>query len=606
MKQTFAVLGMACTGCAGMVEKALIGVSGVRSATVSLAGRTVVVDYDETSVVVDALALAVKSAGYEMVVGGSENVEALEAGAQRVQLRRTVWAWVLTAGAWVLPHEIGVAAALVCLAWCGKESYVRAFRQLRRGTLGMDSLVALSTIVTWIACLLPGVGMFHPHTPAMIMAMVLTGRCLEERARGAASSSIRRLMSMSAKTVRMVNGGEIPVEAVAVGDELEVRAGERLVVDGVVSRSESYMDGSAAWVDESMMTGEPVAVSKRCGDKVVSGSVVRQGVLHVKAQAVGSVTALSRMIAAVEAAQGSKAPVQRVADRLAGVFCAVIAIVALLTWLLWWLVGGDMERGIMCGVSVLVIACPCAMGLATPAALMVGIGRAAEQGILIKDAAALERIQAVSDVVMDKTGTLTEAVDRVDFTQQGLALEAREQLKATSQAAVSELTAMGVRVWLLSGDRPDAVAYWAEKAGIYNYQAECSGEVKEAVVKQLQQEGRVVAMAGDGVNDTAALARADVSIAMGKGTDVAMDVAQLTLTHGDLAAIPQAIALSRQTVRRVRENLCWAFGYNVICIPIAAGLPMAMGMDWSITPGWAAALMALSSLSVLLNSLRKY
>lgn len=605
MKQTFPVLGMACTGCAAMVEKALRALDGVHEVTVSLVGRSVVVDYDEALVSPPQLSEAVRAAGYDMVVEAEASVEELSHTAWRLQLRRMLLAWAFTLAAMLLPHVLGIVCAVACLLLCAKDFYVKAWHQLRSRMLGMDALIALSSLITCLAALLSAHGLFHPHTSTMIVAFVLTGKLLEEKARNSASASIRRLMQLSPRTARLASGEEVPVATVRVGDVLEVRPGERMPVDGIVTRATSFMDAEAAFVDESMMTGEPTPACKRVGDSLLSGTIVQQGTLYLRARQVGAATALARMIATVEEAQASKAPVQRIADRAAGVFVPVIAGVAALTFVLWWLVGADIRQGLLSAVSVLVIACPCAMGLATPAALMVGMGLAAERGILIKDATALERIRRLSHLVLDKTGTLTQPTPHVDFTQaDGLSLEERETLKPTAHEAVAQLRAQGVSVHLMSGDKAEAVSFWAERAGIAHFQSQATAAEKEALIVRLQEEGGVVAMAGDGINDTRALARADVSIAMGKGTDVAMDVAQLTLTHGDLLAIPQAISLSRKTVRCIRQNLFWAFVYNIVCIPIAAGLPLALGLPIHITPSLAAALMAASSLSVVMNSLR--
>ena len=603
MQQTYPVLGMACTGCAAMVEKALRSVEGVRSVSVSLPGRSVLVEYDERLVTPRQLQEAVSQAGYDMVVEQQESLEQLEQSAWRLQLRRTLLAWAFTLAACLLPHELAVLCAVACILLCARGFYVKAWRQCRAGLLGMDVLIALSTLITCLAAIYSS--LFHAHTSTMIVAFVLTGKLLEEKARTGASAGIRRLMQLAPRTARLATGEQVPLAAVSVGDEFEVRPGERMPVDGVVTMATSFMDAQGAYVDESMMTGEPTPACKRVGDSLLAGTILQQGSLRMKAKQVGTATALARMIATVQQAQASKAPVQRIADKAASVFVPVIACLSLLTFLLWTFVGHDLATALVSAVSVLVIACPCAMGLATPAALMVGIGLAAERGILIKDATALERLRRLSRLVVDKTGTLTIPSPQVDFTQADtLPPEQREQLKPSAKEAIRQLHAMGIRVHLMSGDKEEAVRHWAAEAGISHWQARTTGADKEALVRRLQEGGQVVAMAGDGINDTQALARADISIAMGQGTDVAMDIAQLTLTRGDLLAIPQAVRLSRRTVRCIRQNLFWAFIYNLVCIPLAAGLPLALGFSLVITPSLAAALMALSSLSVLLNSLR--
>jgi len=392
---------------------------------------------------------------------------------------------------------------------------------------------------------------------------------------------------------------------------LEVRAGEKIPVDGSVTWAESFMTADAAYVDESMITGEPTPVMKKRFNKVLAGTIVQQGTLRFRATQVGENTALAQIIQMVQQAQGSKAPVQRVVDRLAMIFVPVVAALSLLTFIVWMLCGGGLQQAIISAVAVLVIACPCAMGLATPTALMVGIGKAAEQNILIKDAAALEQMRKVTALVLDKTGTLTIPNPNINFTiADTLPYEEREQLKPHVPEAIKKLSSQlskqggGSSIWMLSGDREDAVAYWAEKAGIENYKSQVKPQDKENLVRELQQQGHHVAMVGDGINDSQALALADVSIAIGTGTDVAMDVAQVTLMGNDLRALPEAFRLSQRTVSMIHQNLFWAFIYNMVCIPLAAGLPRAFGIDFQITPMWAAALMALSSISVVLNSLR--
>ena len=327
----------------------------------------------------------------------------------------------------------------------------------------------------------------------------------------------------------------------------------------------------------------------------------------MKARQIGEDTALAHIIRMVQQAQGSKAPVQRIVDKAALIFVPVVACIALITFLLWWIIGGNayLPQAIISAVAVLVIACPCAMGLATPTALMVGIGRAAQRQILIKDAAALESLRKVNALVTDKTGTLTIPNKDVDFTKaDNLPLESREHLKPNARQAMEALQKSGIEVYMMSGDKEEAARYWAEKAGIKHYHSKVMPQDKENLVKDLQSKGKFVAMVGDGINDTQALALADVSIAIGKGTDVAMDVAQITLMGDDLSAIPEAVRLSRHTVHMIWENLFWAFIYNIVCIPLAAGLLYVFGIDWQITPSWASALMAFSSVSVVLNSLR--
>ena len=437
----------------------------------------------------------------------------------------------------------------------------------------------------------------------MIITFVLTGRSLEERAKKSTASAIRSLMGLVPKQAHVVSFdsvNDVPIAAVGVGDIVEVRRGEKVPVDGVVIEGEGY-------VDESMISGEPVPESKHKGDRLLAGTVVSEGVLRFRAEQVGRKTMLSGIIRTVQEAQSSKAPVQRVVDKMALVFVPCVLGISLLTFIVWFMVGGDsmLPQALLSAVSVLVIACPCAMGLATPTALMVGIGKAAQKGILVKDATAVEQLCKVDALVIDKTGTLTIPNKDVDFkSSESVALEDREQLKPHAAEAVSLLRQRGIDVWMMSGDKEEAVAYWAKKAGISNWKSSCMPKDKEAIVRQLQSQGRKVAMAGDGINDSQALAIADVSIAMGRGTDVAMDVAQVTLMGDDLRLIAEACMLSRHTVGMIRQNLFWAFVYNIICIPLAAGLPRVFGFDFQITPMWASALMAMSSVSVVTNSLR--
>ena len=356
-----------------------------------------------------------------------------------------------------------------------------------------------------------------------------------------------------------------------------------------------------------MITGEPTPVLKQKGDNVLAGTILQQGTFRFRARQIGENTALAHIIRMVQEAQSSKAPVQRTVDKVAMVFVPIVAGIALLTFALWLIIAGwsHMPQAIVSAVSVLVIACPCAMGLATPTALMVGIGKAAHRNILIKDATALEALRNVNAMVVDKTGTLTIPNLNVDFTKANdMKPEERETLKPHAREAIEMLGKQGVDVYMMSGDKEEAAKYWAEKAGIRHYRSNVAAKDKENLVRKLQQEGKTVAMMGDGINDTQALATADVSIAMGRGTDVAMDVAQVTLMGDDLRNVSDAIRLSKKTVRMIYENLFWAFVYNLVCIPLAAGLLYLFGIDFQITPTWASALMAFSSVSVILNSLR--
>ena len=548
--------------------------------------------------------------------------------------RKTVLSWLFSIAVmcvsmrWIdlgsrdITNQVALLIALANMLYCGRQFYVSSFRQLRHGSANMDTLVALSTGIAflfstfntfWGDAVWASRGVvWHTYFDAsvMIITFVLTGRLLEEKAKDGTASSIRQMMGMAPKTAHIVDGDkieEVPLSTIEVGDVLEVRPGEKVPVDGEVIWAESFMTADAAYVDESMITGEPTPAEKKKGSKVLAGTIPSQGKFRMRARQVGEDTALAHIIKMVQEAQGSKAPVQRIVDKAALVFVPVVACIALATFLLWWLIGGNsaLPQAIMSAVAVLVIACPCAMGLATPTALMVGIGKAAQKQILIKDAAALESLRKVDVLVTDKTGTLTIPNKNIDFTKaDNLPFEERETLKPNAREAMDELQKKGIEVYMMSGDKDEAARYWAEKAGIKHYHSKVLPQDKENLVRKLQAEGKRVAMVGDGINDTQALALADVSIAIGKGTDVAMDVAQVTLMGDDLSAIPEAIQLSRNTVRMIWENLFWAFIYNIVCIPLAAGLLYAFGIDWQITPSWASALMAFSSVSVVLNSLR--
>lgn len=634
MKQTIPVIGMACSACSANVERRLNELEGINTASVSLAGRSVLVDYDPNVISLEKMKAEINALGYDLVIDKETSVEEIEKR-EYVQLKRkTLLSWLFAIAVmcvsmrWIelgsrdVANQISLLIALANMLYCGRQFYVSSFKQLLHGSANMDTLVALSTGIAflfstfntfWGDIVWSSRGIvWHTYFDAsvMIITFVLTGRLLEEKAKDGTASSIRQMMGMAPKTAHVVDGDkieEVPLSTIEVGDVLEVRPGEKVPVDGEVIWAESFMTADAAYVDESMITGEPTPAEKKKGAKVLAGTIPSQGKFHMRARQVGEDTALAHIIRMVQEAQGSKAPVQRIVDKAALVFVPVVVCIAFTTFLLWWLIGGNsnLPQAIMSAVAVLVIACPCAMGLATPTALMVGIGKAAQKQILIKDAAALESLRKVHVLVTDKTGTLTIPNKSIDFTKaDNLPFEERETLKPNAQEAMEALQKRGIEVYMMSGDKEDAACYWAKKAGIKHYHSKVLPQDKENLVRQLQAEGKRVAMVGDGINDTQALALSDVSIAIGKGTDVAMDVAQVTLMGDDLAAIPEAIQLSRNTVRMIWENLFWAFIYNIVCIPLAAGLLYVFGIDWQITPSWASALMAFSSVSVVLNSLR--
>lgn len=633
-KKTIPVVGMACASCSANVERKLRSLPGVDSAAVSLPGRSALVEYDPARISLEKMKSEINGIGYDLVIETDRSVVEIECREYRQLFRKTMLSWLfatlcvsismgwLDVGSKDVANQVVLLLALANLLYCGREFYVVAWRQLRHGAANMDTLVALSTGIafvfstfnTFLGASVWGSRGIEWHTyfdaSVMIITFVLTGRLLEEKAKNDTASSIRQLMGLSPKTAHIVSGNEteeIPLSTIALGDLLEVRAGEKVPVDGTVTWAESFMLADGAYVDESMITGEPTPALKQSGSQVLAGTIVSQGKFRFRAKQIGENTALAHIIRMVQEAQGSKAPVQRVVDRVAFVFVPTVAGIALLTFLLWWIFGGSvaLPQAVLSAVAVLVIACPCAMGLATPTALMVGIGKAAQNNILIKDATALESLRAINAMVIDKTGTLTIPNRNIDFTKaDGLPFEVREILKPNAREAMADLQSHGVEVYMMSGDKEEAARYWAEKAGIRYYQSKVLPQDKENLVRRLQQSGKRVAMVGDGINDTQALALADVSIAMGRGTDVAMDVAQVTLMSDDLRKIPSAIRLSRKTVRMIYENLFWAFVYNIVCIPLAAGVLYIFGINFQITPMWASALMAFSSVSVVLNSLR--
>lgn len=625
-KKTIAVAGMSCTACAANIERRMKQLDGVDSANVNFAARTVLVSYEPDRITPQTMKKEIEKIGYDLIIDDDKAMESIERNEYRRLVKSVILSWVIAfavmaismewinVGTMYEANQIMLILTLADMAVCGRRFYTSAWNQLKHLMANMDTLVAMSTLISFIFSayitftnVSGSMSGMSQHTyfdaTTMIIAFILTGRLIEERAKGSTAAAIRALMSLAPKTARIIDGDEVhdvPIATLDKGDKIEVRPGERIPVDGLVSEGEAY-------IDESMITGEPTPARKTLGDKVYAGTISKQGTMQFIAEEVGEKTMLAHIIKMVQEAQGSKAPVQRVADRVAAVFVPIVLGLAVLTFVLWLAFGanGDIAKAVLPAVSVLVIACPCALGLATPTALMVGIGMAARRNILIKDATALENIRHIDTLVIDKTGTLTIPNANVDFTRaDSLSLDERETLKPYAKEAMQELQNQGIDVYMMSGDKDEAARYWAEKAGISHYQSRVMPQDKENLVRRLQSEGHHVAMVGDGINDTQALAAADVSIAMGRGTDIAMDVAQVTLMGTDLRRIPDTIRLSRRTVGMIHQNLFWAFVYNIVCLPLAAGLPAVFGLDWHITPMWASALMALSSVSVVLNSLR--
>ena len=632
-KKNIPVIGMMCAVCSANVERKLRSLDGVKDVAVSLPGRSAQVEYDPGVISLQQMKDEVAAAGYDLVIEEDRSVTELEHRSFVLLRRKMVLAWVLSllcmsvSMGWIrvgnadIANQTMLIISLACMIFCGRQFYITAWKQLRHLTAGMDMLVAMSTAISFIFSVFntfwgdsfwtPRGIAWHTYYDAsvMIISFVLTGRLLEERAKNSTASAIRSLMGLAPKTARIEQYSaetkqmelcEVPVATLGKGDIVEVRAGEKIPVDGCVTASD-------AGVDESMISGEPLPVSKQTGDKVFAGTIVKSGTLRFRAEQVGEETVLAGIIRMVREAQNSKAPVQRTVDKIALIFVPTVFVLSILTFVLWYSLGGSgmLPRAILSAVSVLVIACPCAMGLATPTALMVGIGKAAQKNILIKDAVALENLRNIDALVIDKTGTLTIPRRGDNLKEErGEGITARETLKPFAREAMQELRERGIEVYMMSGDVEEAVHYWANEAGIEHYQSKVMPQDKENLVRELQAEGKHVAMVGDGINDSQALAAADVSIAMGKGTDIAMDVAQVTLMGTDLRRIPDAIRLSNKTVGMIHQNLFWAFIYNLVCIPLAAGLPFLFGLDFQITPMWASALMAFSSVSVVLNSLR--
>lgn len=721
------VLEMSCAVCAGNVESTVQALSGVEKASVNFAAGTLTVTYNPSVITLEVMQAAVQAAGYDLIVEAEAPVAMQEEKARmhyKILRRNTIGAWTLSIplallgmvfmhvpfGNWIM-----MVLALAIMIFFGRSFYVNGVRHALKGKANMDTLVALSTSIAFLFSLFntlcPGFWLgkgLEPHVyyeaSGVIIAFVLLGKLMEERAKNSTSSAIKGLMGLQPKTARLVTDGreeEVPISNLQVGNVVSVRPGEKIPVDGTL------LQGSSS-VDESMLSGEPIPVEKNAGDRVLAGTINQKGAFTMEATSVGGTTVLAQIVQMVQSAQGSKAPVQRIVDKISGIFVPVVVLLSFLTFVCWLVIGGEsyFSYALLSAVSVLVIACPCALGLATPTALMVGMGKGAEQHILIKDAFALENLCKVDTVVLDKTGTLTEGVPVVtdsywisddniryldvlytaeqksehplasailcwleesgakvceaenfesltgrgvriqvegvtywagsqgllDIFQAGIPEKVRKQIgqwqedgqsvvfygqetrllavlaisdriKPTSAEAVKELKKQGIEVHLLTGDGVRTAERVAATLDIGYYKAEVMPNDKEEYIISLQQQGKKVAMVGDGINDSQALARADVSIAMGKGTDIAMDVAMVTLITSDLLLLPGAIRLSKQTVRLIYQNLFWAFIYNVIGIPLAAGVLFPIN-GLLLNPMLASAAMAFSSVSVVLNSLR--
>ncbi len=729
IKKSFPLTGMTCAACASSVESILSHTEGVNKAEVNFASSSVLVDYDEGTTE-EQLQNTLRQVGYDIIIDAedpSEVQQELQEKHYQDIKKRTIWSAILTLPIFVLgmfymqwePGKwISLVLAFPILFWFGRSFFINAIKQAKHGKANMDTLVALST---GIAFLFSVFNTFFPEfwlsrgiepnvyyeAATVIITFISLGKLLEEKAKSNTSSAIKKLMGLQPKTLKIIENGEekeIPISSVQVGQTILVRPGEKIPVDGEVSKGSSY-------VDESMITGEPVPVQKSQGEKVFAGTVNQKGSFQFTAEKVGGETLLSQIIKMVQQAQGSKAPVQKLVDKIAGIFVPVVLGISFVTFIVWMSIGGDngFSQALLTSVAVLIIACPCALGLATPTAIMVGIGKGAENNILIKDAESLELGHKVNAVILDKTGTITEGKPLVtnilwkdklenqnDYKKFLLSIEAQsehplaeavvnhlkeenivqaeiisfesitgkgvkaqsekgskyyvgnhklmvekniqidasliqtaesleekaktviffsnehqvlailaiaDKIKETSKKAIATLQERGIEVYMLTGDNNKTASAVANQVGISNYQGEVMPSDKAAFVEKLQADGKIVAMVGDGINDSHALAQANVSIAMGKGSDIAMDVAKMTLITSDLQSIPKALELSKRTVLGIRQNLFWAFIYNIIGIPIAAGILYPVN-GFLLDPMIAGAAMAFSSVSVVANSLR--
>ena len=729
IKESFPVTGMTCASCASSVESVLKHTDGVFDASVNFASSSVLVEYDK-ELSPNQLQNALREVGYDIIID-AENPSEVQQELQQKHYQdvkyRTIWSAILTLpifilGMFFMQWEPGKWISLVLtfpvLFWFGRSFFINAFKQAKHSKANMDTLVALSTGIAFLFSVFntffPEFWLsrgIEPHVyyeaATVIITFISLGKLLEEKAKSNTSSAIKKLMGLQPKTLKIIENGEekeIPISSVQVGQTILVRPGEKIPVDGEVSKGSSY-------VDESMITGEPVPVQKSQGEKVFAGTVNQKGSFQFTAEKVGGETLLSQIIKMVQQAQGSKAPVQKLVDKIAGTFVPVVLGISIVTFIVWMSVGGDnaFSQALLTSVAVLVIACPCALGLATPTAIMVGIGKGAENNILIKDAESLELGHKVNAVILDKTGTITEGKPLVtdifwkhklenknEYKEILLAIESQsehplaeavvnhlkeenivqaeitsfesitgkgvkaqsengskyyvgnhklmvekniqidasliqtaesleekaktviflgnenqvlailaiaDRIKETSKKAIATLQERGIEVYMLTGDNNKTASAVANQVGISNYQGEVMPSDKAAFVEKLQADGKIVAMVGDGINDSHALAQANVSIAMGKGSDIAMDVAKMTLITSDLQSIPKALELSKRTVLGIRQNLFWAFIYNIIGIPIAAGVLYPVN-GFLLDPMIAGAAMAFSSVSVVANSLR--
>ena len=728
-KQTFPVLGMSCAACAARVNKTLSRQEGVCSANVNLATAIATVEYDPSLCSPEMMKQAVQNAGFDLLIDTAKEAEKEAEDTHAAHYRqlkfRTIWAIILSLPVAIIgmffmdmpyANYIMWILSTPVVFWLGSGFYVNAWKLLKHRSANMDTLVANSTGIAYLFSLFnlffPDFWLSRGVTPhvyfeaaSVIIAFILLGRTLEERAKGNTSAAIRKLMGLQPRTVIIDDGTgerEVSIDQIVPGNMIVVKPGERIAVDGTVTEGSSF-------IDESMLSGEPIPVCKSAGAKVYAGTINQKGSFRFRAEKVGADTMLSHIIHLVQEAQGSKAPVQQLVDKIAAVFVPAIMTIAVLTFIAWIVLAENgFTHGLLAAVTVLIIACPCALGLATPTAIMVGIGKGAENGILIKDAESLEMAKKIDTIVLDKTGTITEgkpvvtdivweaenadiqriflelekhsehplatavvqalsqanadnggdclltgfesitgkgvkaswngktyyAGNRRMLAEKGITIspvlsekaeafaqEAKtviwfadeqqalatcaiaDRIKETSKKVIAELQQRGISVVMLTGDNEQTARRIAAEAGISEFRAEVLPQQKSEYIKQLQAEGKHVAMVGDGINDSAALAQADLSIAMGQGSDIAMDVAKMTIISSDLTKISEAIRLSTLTVRTIRENLFWAFIYNLTGIPVAAGVLYPF-TGFLLNPMIAGAAMAFSSVSVVTNSLR--
>ena len=725
IKNTYPVLGMSCASCAAHVDKTLNGLPGVYQATVNYATAVAQVEYNPEICSDATLQSAVQDAGYDLLVDTGEDAadkaEEIRLTRYRKIKRRTMAALLLSLPIMVISMFFEDISSLKYVLWLlatpvvfglGREFYINAWRQLKHGTSNMDTLVAVSTGIAYtfsvFNLLFPDFWLsrgIEPHiyfeAASVIIAFILLGRLLEERAKQNTSTAIKKLIRLQPKTVTIIVDSDertVPITAVQKGDTILVKPGERIAVDGMVVTGESY-------VDESMLNGEPVPMHKQSGEKVFAGTINQKGTFRFIADKIGSDTMLAQIIRMVQDAQGSKAPVQKLVDRIARFFVPAIISISIIAFVAWIFLAptNGFTNGLLAMVTVLIIACPCALGLATPTAIMVGIGKGAEKGILIKDAQSLEIAQKIDTIILDKTGTITAghpvvveslwengfehsqkilysleklsehplsdavvntlqnekeiSIDKfenvpgkgvkgvvgsqtyyagslsllndnhitiashlqelankwtqeaktlvwfADSTQAIAAIALTDEIKQTSAQAISQLQEMGVEVYMLTGDNAISAQAISRKVGINHYKAGVLPNEKAQFIKELQANGKKVGMVGDGINDSAALAQANLSIAMGQGSDIAVDTAMATILSSDLLKIPETIRLSQLTIKTIYQNLFWAFIYNLIGIPIAAGIFYSVN-GFLLNPMWASAAMAFSSVSVVLNSLR--